>query len=531
MTIQLHNACVLLVVWLCMASCSDVKISITDTESPKYHVHPPDASFHLTIESIYDSSGSNTVYYEWLDVNGHNVGSNVKTVLRSGVPTNVSSPGGSVYVELSFTATPTLSLPDRNPGEPRSYGFVAMSPRGNIPNPKSHFGTVHPDSTNLYLPTFTKNLWWAGTPADWWGRDIQALTHSGKLEVGIFASKSMTGGVEWTTQPDDNGVISPSQLTAIQNEAQAYLSGYANGTNGDAAFVELGLEEELSENFQQKFYFENLAAKAQACRMASKAAGASNVKFIYQIAQAFPGDKTSGLYKFLASPAATHFDILSLHVYAWPNFPPPETFVTNLINTTQQWMQELNQVKPIWYTETGIPVNDPPASGFEDGGHPVDGSSKSNAATFLVKLHTMSLALGVERIFWYNYENGWFSRTDAEANFGMFDYLGYPLPTSAAQWNLVDKIDDKEFVSWTTLPGNVMSYHFQDSKQDVYVLWTYPVTSRVMTLLDITPGLDQTQIIECVDKVGRSYSLNDNSILVTSEPIFLVTRNYKRTSQ
>ena len=28
----------------------------------------------------------------------------------------------------------------------------------------------------------------------------------------------------------------------------------------------------------------------------------------------------------------------------------------------QQWMTQLNQVKPIWFTEIGIPQNDPPVA-------------------------------------------------------------------------------------------------------------------------------------------------------------------------
>ena len=39
-------------------------------------------------------------------------------------------------------------------------------------------------------------------------------------------------------------------------------------------------------------------------------------------------------------------------------------------------MSELGKVKPIWFTECGIPMNDPPVSGFEDGGQPVNGATK-----------------------------------------------------------------------------------------------------------------------------------------------------------
>lgn len=47
----------------------------------------------------------------------------------------------------------------------------------------------------------------------------------------------------------------------------------------------------------------------------------------------------------------------------------------------------------------------------------------------MVKFHAIALSLGVEKVFWYNYQDRNFDRQDSEANFGMRTFDGYPVPT------------------------------------------------------------------------------------------------------
>ena len=67
-------------------------------------------------------------------------------------------------------------------------------------------------------------------------------------------------------------------------------------------------------------------------------------------------------YAFLSSPAAQYFQILAVHPYAWPNFPYPDGWMPALVTQIQTWMQQLGQVKPIHFTEVGVPQNDPPVA-------------------------------------------------------------------------------------------------------------------------------------------------------------------------
>ena len=57
-------------------------------------------------------------------------------------------------------------------------------------------------------------------------------------------------------------------------------------------------------------------------------------------------------------------------------------------------------------------------SDFQDGGPPVPGSTKGYAASYMMRAMLIGISLGVQRIWWYNYQDNWFDRSDGEANFG-----------------------------------------------------------------------------------------------------------------
>jgi len=133
-------------------------LTVTDSASPNLHVHAPGSSFTLSITAVY--GGSDSVFYQWLDAFGNALSS--KFTLPSNTPTSIQPPDNlQGYISLTFTAGASIALPNRNPGEPYSYGFMRATPRGTTTNPNSYFGLVH--SYNLqdpYVASFQKNSWW-----------------------------------------------------------------------------------------------------------------------------------------------------------------------------------------------------------------------------------------------------------------------------------------------------------------------------------------------------------------------------------
>eukprot|EP01121_Diplochlamys_sp_Union-15-3_P013209 TRINITY_DN4061_c0_g1_i1.p1 TRINITY_DN4061_c0_g1~~TRINITY_DN4061_c0_g1_i1.p1 ORF type:complete len:513 (-),score=83.34 TRINITY_DN4061_c0_g1_i1:45-1583(-) len=502
----------LLLLNLFCTSLSQNQATIKIDDPAHYHAH--DTSFNITVVVTY--TGTDFVYWQWVNLHSKPITNPV--AIRSGVNTTISSPSRDVgYYGLYFTS-PSVILPDRVKGEPREYGFVIMTPRGRVPDPDSYFGTVHSDWSDLYLPTGTKTIWWAGQNADYWKYLMEQYPTCGKYELGIFASKSTTG-VNWDTQPDDNSRISSEQLQAIQSLSAQYFSAYSNGQNQNEAQVELGLEENIGSRFGQKYYIQNLADKAAAVRAGAKEANA-NVKLVYQIVGT--SATNPALKDFILGVAGPHFDVLSLHTYDWPDFRSPEEWLDSLMNETFSLMKQANHIIPVWFTETGIPVNDPPVPNFEDGGHLLPGSTRGRAASYMAKLHVLAIHAGVQRIYWYQYADGWFDRSDAEANFGMRDFFGYALPGYVTMWNLQNKLDGKKPVDKIVISNNVLCYVFNGSGEQVFVLWTYPEnTNNIVIPLDsIQKGLNPSKM-KGYSLVGSSFSVG-NSIDVSSDPLFLI---------
>ena len=286
-------------------------------------------------------------------------------------------------------------------------------------------------------------------------------------------------------------------------------------------------------------------------KAAAAAVGASNVKFVYQVVQAFSygGAYDNSLHEFLSSVAYPHIDVLSIHVYAWANFPTPESYLPSLMSTVNGWMGKFG-VKPIWFTECGIPQNDPPVSGFYDGGA-VSGGTKGYCAAYMIKLHIIAFSYGVQKIFWYQYANQAFNAYNAEDNFGMIvrrlpippllssllsiisnpiylkqDSSGFPLPTYASQWIMVNLLDSLTYTSSAQLSNDAWFYLFESSSTAVYIVWTYPNVSLNLALSSLKSGLVASQISHCYDKVARSCSSLINSgtnvVTVNGDPIFLV---------
>ena len=66
-------------------------------------------------------------------------------------------------------------------------------------------------------------------------------------------------------------------------------------------------------------------------------------------------------------------------------------------------MRDLDVDLPMWFTEIGAPQNDAGVPQMRSGDNPVRGQGRDENAAYVVKTHVISLAKGIEKIFWYNY--------------------------------------------------------------------------------------------------------------------------------
>jgi hypothetical protein len=509
---------------VCLAA-AEASIEIRD-DNP-FHVHEPDEPFSISVRLTNASWGS--VRYHWQDDQGLDL--SWPRSVRSDVWQTIRSPARAPgYYGLVFeTTAPDLALPGRTLGEAREYGFAVLywpTPEQSELNQSSVFGVVHADPNDPYLGGWSKTTTWEMARGDQAVGPMNAaewLSHTVHARDKGLEELPIITGAPWTS--DDASPIAAGQLESIRSLAREYFSADAR-----AQYWEVGIEENLSPEYAKAFYWSNLAAKMRAVREAANQVD-PGIRLIYQVA----GLDIEAAQRFAASDAAQFFDILSLHPYAWPDFPDPETWLEDYVGAVRQHLQS-NGIgnMPIWFTEVGAPHHGNHPGGFfgyPSTGAQVEGLSRPEEARFLVKVHTLALQIGVEKIFWYNYQDWGDRREYAEDHFGLRDYEGFPKPAYAAYYTLRQLVDGKRPTQLSRLPNNVTVARFAGDAEDVLVAWRYapiPLSDATEPLAwsELYPGLTAHEVATVIDVVGTPYEQADvDGVLVGAEPLFIVVTN------
>jgi hypothetical protein len=107
------------------------------------------------------------------------------------------------------------------------------------------------------------------------------------------------------------------------------------------------------------------------------------------------------LDRFLDAGGGDCFDIVGFHLYVWPD--PPEAIVPLVARVNDVMRGHGIAGRPLWNTETGwyiVPARSAPAGTP----HP-EALSESAAAATLARALVLARAAGVERFYWYAWDN------------------------------------------------------------------------------------------------------------------------------
>lgn len=500
---------------LCFSSHSNADINsievIINDQAP-YHVHPPGQHFNvqLTINTRPDIQ----VFYSWEDFKGNALSRPVQ--LSIGKSNEIVSPSSQIgyYNLVLMTKSSVLSLPDRLPGEDKSYGF-AILPQAFLsersPNMQSAFGIVHADIEDPYLPSWAKTMTWKSTSAKWWSHEIEKRRSKGIVELPII-SRSF-----WDS--NDSKPISKLQLDQLKSRVKAYFD-----SSPSTIYWETGIEENIKARYREDYYWNNLEIKLRVIRAVADQVN-PNIKLIYQIA----GLKQKAVINFANSRASKLIDILSIHPYAWPNFPSPENWHDNYVTEARQNLNTHGLNIPIWYTEVGATHHGNAPGlffGYPKKNKQVSGLSPYQAAIYLIKLHVMALHSGIKKVFWYNYKDRKPEREYAENHFGLRDFWGYPKPAYAAYVHLHRLLADKTIGKKVDLGENIHAYEFFNKKSKILVLWLFSdkENEKTIPLSSLTNLAPQFPTMEITNLMGKSIPLSGESIAVSDTPIFLVLK-------
>jgi hypothetical protein len=204
--------------------------------------------------------------------------------------------------------------------------------------------------------------------------------------------------------------------------------------------------------------------------------------------------------------AKGYFDALSYHTYG--NNPTEESQQKEM-DILRAVMQEFNDHKPIWLTETGIYTG--PA-----------GVPEHIQAERMVKSSVRWVGLGNELIMQLTLKD-WTDdpqHEDATVYRGLTHANGEPKPSFFAHRTLSEILGDKEFIGRPKIDPDIDSWLFGNARQNVLVLWTDEESQARLTL-----DLGVMHLFKTTLNGERSVltSPDDNrfELEITQEPFYL----------
>lgn len=197
-----------------------------------------------------------------------------------------------------------------------------------------------------------------------------------------------------------------------------------------------------------------------------------------------------------------YFDIMNVHRYS-PRSNEPETFIKYYERLGAK-MEKYKLRKPVWLTECGCPT----AQGW---------STEQTQAERLPRIFLVSFALGVEKVFWYNFRSNELDPNDKECHFGVCHRDYTPKPAYYAYKNLIRMCPYKSTRPQLSRHGNVYLAQWKrpDGKK-VYSVWTSKGQERV--------GVRVKGGYSCYNLFGHPVqdAVAGNAIEVSSSVVYIV---------
>jgi len=213
-------------------------------------------------------------------------------------------------------------------------------------------------------------------------------------------------------------------------------------------------------------------------------------------------------YEWLVEHAFDSFDVMDLHAYI-----PIESFLAGEIDYLNALMARFGEPKPIWIIEGGGPHKN--YEGYPAENSPADayfgwGSTEENAE-FVVKLHAIAAAEGVERQHWglggTKGENAYWD--GPWCGMGLLDWVDdHRKPSYYTFRMMVDLLDGfTECVDVST--ADIHAYRFTVDGEPIYVLWS---SEEAECAVDASTILGDGQVL--VTPIVTELDVNLNPVVV-----------------
>ena len=310
---------------------------------------------------------------------------------------------------------------------------------------------------------------------------------------------------------DDTQPIPAGQLSSLTAALQATMAA-----DPTLIYWELGRGDNLGGTYNQPFYFDNLEAKIAACRAAADAVN-PDIKLVFP----YVNGNLTKFNNLLQSGAIDDIDVLGLQLYAWPNFPMPDSWLRPAINGFRSRLDLFGLADAsIWITTLGAPNrgnNDPNGFfGYPPASIQIPGLERGEAANYLVRAHVIAQGRDVERVYVNGYEDG---NDDIES---LFSHLGlrsfnddgtqgFPKPAYAAYATMIQELDGREYIGFDEPIPGLHVHEFGALNGDEtgrLVAWFESPNFDVVPWGDIRNGLAANRIEAAISMYGTPQTLS-----------------------
>lgn len=234
------------------------------------------------------------------------------------------------------------------------------------------------------------------------------------------------------------------------------------------------------------------------------------------IAGATHNEGTEWFREMLEAGAYDYFDGISYHPYCYPQNPDTKDYKGNIEDNytiNMNLLKKYGGEKPIWLTEFGWHT----ATGN-------GGVSEAQQAAYMARSYVSGMAYGVDKIFWYDFQDDGVNSSDREHNFGLvrcWQNTTTPYaakPGYAALAAMTGMLSGAEFVKEYRPTPSIRVYQFyrRSDNKDVVVLY-HALSGRLELSLS-----GSTALMESYDMFGNPCEVNS----VSEEPVYLVGNRF-----
>ncbi|HEX6813117.1 MAG TPA: hypothetical protein VF384_15955 [Planctomycetota bacterium] len=507
-----------------------INLTAVVADSNIWRTHPPGALFTVNVSVTGDPLLGTPVFCQWVNEHRQGIGSPIPV---STTPTAIQSPSAAPgFYGLVFSSPdPDVSFLPQLAGLPSAvYGFAVLPnpPTGTpVIEPNSPFGMIQLKMSDPYVKAgsgprviglHVKTKTWQQSVSSW-ASEIQTITNAGSTEMPLVS------GTTWDSV--DTLPITTTQLDQIGTKFRNVLQ--ADPTR--VVHWQASREENDGTPYAQSHYFSNLLAKIVRLRTEANAIN-PNVKFLYST-HAFDYPEFSQL--FSSQAFRDYYAGLAQDPYRWPDFPTPEGWLPAHVSTLRTRMANAGCANHLlWWGEVGLPArghNDPGAFfGYPATQAYVPGASLDYYARYMVKMHALSIANGIKRLYWYNYKNRGNDIVYAEHHFGLRSYTtsssdpGHPFPAYVAYINMLAHLKGCTFVELRNPSSNVYvtEWLVEGTTQRRILAWVNSSQTVTLSLNSVKSGLLASSVQTVTDLYGRAVSaISSQQITLDARPIYL----------